>query len=119
MLLMQEIVKQTPLLAEPNAVATALFAAQRLTLVVDGTTVTCSLDGEYVAGAATSWPEVVRIVDTAVSRFIQQYMQDVNEVVMTPSALAADAARYFGILPTQDAAQALLVAWANSVRGTV
>lgn len=117
MFLMQETVRQTPILTEPNAVATALFAAQRLTLVVDGSTVTCSLDGEYVAGIASSWPEVVRIADTAVSRFIQQYMQDVNDVAMTPHDLAADAAQYFGILPTQDAAQMQLLTWAKSVRG--
>lgn len=117
MIMLQEEVRIVPKIIEPNAVAAALFAAGRCVLHVDGRCVTFSVDGEYVTGVADGWADVVAVVDTAVSQFIRQYMADVVEPHMTATELASDAARYFGILPTQEAAVALLVGWAEQFTG--
>jgi len=113
MIMMQEEVRIVPQLIEPNAVAEALFAAGRCVLHVDGRCVTCSVDGEYVNGVADSWADVVSVVNTAVSQFVCQYMADVVEPHMTAQELATDVARYFGVLPSQETAVALLVGWAE------
>lgn len=113
MIMMQEEVRIVPQIIEPNAVAAALFAIGRCVLHVDGRCVTCAVDGEYVSGVADSWADVVAVVNTAVSQFIIQYMADVVEPHMTAQELAADAGRYFGILPSQEAAMTLLLGLAE------
>lgn len=97
---------------QPSEVAMALFAAGRCVLHMDGLIVTCSIDGECVSGVVTDWADAVRLVDTAVSHFIQQYMADVFEPGMGALDLANDAARYFGI---QDNPPVQLFGWARQV----
>ena len=112
MIAMETTVQEQAAATEPSDVAMALFAADRCVLYVDGRCVTCSIDGEYVSGVADSWADVVALVDTAVSHFIQQYMAAVFEPGMGALDLANDAARYFGI---QDNPPVQLFGWARQV----
>ena len=106
--------EQVAAATEPSDVAMALFAAGRCVLHVDGRCVTCSIDGEYVSGVADGWADVVAMVDTAVSRFVQQYMADVVEPDMGAWDLANDTARYFGLGAGQ-ATTVQLLDWAQQV----
>src|SRR5690606_32740163 len=106
--------EQTAAATQPSDVAMALFAAGRCVLHVDGRCVTCSVDGEYVSGVADAWADVVAVVDTAVSRFIQQYMADVFEPDMYAWDLVKDAALHFG-LATDQTTVPQLFKWAQKV----
>lgn len=110
---METTQEQTAAATQPSDVAMALFAAGRCVLHVDGRCVTCSVDGEYVSGVADDWADVVAVVDTAVSRFIQQYMADVHEPGMGAWDLANDTARYFRLGAGRGTAQ--LLDWAQKV----
>jgi len=109
---MEKTQEQTTV-TQPRDVAMALFAAGRCVLHVDGRCVTCSVDGEYVSGVADSWADVVKVVDTAVSHFIQQYMADVFEPGMGAWDLVNDTVRYFGLAAGQATVQ--LLDWAQKV----
>lgn len=112
MIATMETTQEQVTVTEPSDVAMALFAAGRCVLHVDGRCATCSIDGEYVSGVADGWADVVAVVDTAVSRFVQQYMADVHEPGMSAFDLANDSARYFGI---QDKPPVQLFRWARQV----
>ncbi len=114
MIAMETTQEKTAAATQPSDVAMALFAAGRCVLHVDGRCVTCSVDGEYVSGVADDWADVVAVVDTAVSRLIQQYMADVHEPGMGAWDLVKDTVLYFGLM-TGEATAPQLLDWAQKV----
>lgn len=117
------MIKQYPVTTTPDALVTAVMQAGNAVIHVEGGKlgfhVTVSLpEDAYVSGVDIEWGGVARLANRAVRQVVLDYMRDVIETGQRPHELVLDAARYFGVAETDNAAMTQLLELAMEVSGT-